>query len=257
MRCRWRTLAALQRQRAATLCLAHLTVRRAPNPSPDRSYHTPVPARHSGKSSPATAGARPGESGSASGLAKPCSATAGAPTPTAAPAKPPPNHNAHAVAELVFGGATHGGIAAWDVAAAAAAATAEADAVSRSGSGSGCRHDGLGGGVGAGGSRAAADATSPQMGLGHGLGHGSPCEGMGCGGRGKMDVGSGERVRPAAGGPVDVPQVLALPEVHQSGVNALCVARYGAAAPPMCSCRAPGIEQAPAGHTPPVLDPTA
>ena len=231
MRCRWRTLAALQRQHGATLCLAHLTVRRAPYPSPDRSCHTPVPARHSAKPSPATTGGRPGDSGLASGLAKPCPATAGAPTPTAAHAKPPPNLNAHAVAELVFGGATHGGIAAWDVAAAAAAATAEADAVLRSASGSGCRHDGLVGGVGAGGSRAAADTTSPDMGLGHGSGHGSPCEGMGCGGRGKTDVGSRERVRPAAGGPVDVPQVLALPGVHQSGVNALCVARYGAAAP--------------------------
>ena len=225
-------MAALQRQRAATLSLTHLTARRSANPNPTGSLGASAPA------SPAAAAPAPGRSrprtyGTSAGVESPNS------TPDSkagAPADAPRLVGVPDMAELVFGGATDGGIAVWDVTAAAAAAIRVSCGVTGGG-----RAD----------SRSAADSTSIQaagacpIDILHSASSSSSLQAA-PGGAASADAG-GERIGLSGaaragsrgdrrgvcgeGEAAEEAQALALPGAHQSGVNALSVARFGAASP--------------------------
>ncbi len=217
---RWREVAVLQQQRrGATLCLAHLAARRPRHPAPDgppvlapaaASAHAAAPAAHSRPGALPGAAPAPGGTVGCGAPAEEAARPSVAARPAAAAAPPPARACAAAgSAHLVFGGATDGSVAAWDVAGAAGRlGAAPGGCASPGGSGRplGARHS----------AAAAAAASDPGA---------RPGWAGGGGARERMR-GPG---RPAAGGLPLVAQALALPAAHQSGVNALCVCAHGAA----------------------------
>lgn len=168
------------------------------------------------------------------------SAGVGSPNPSprsaaGAPADAPRRVDAPDAAELVFGGATDGGIAVWDVTAAAAAATGvSCGAVNGPAHGS-----------------STADSPSPHAASGspanisHSASsssnlHSTPggaasayggVERTGLAGAARAGGAGGRRGVCGEGAAAEVAQALALPGAHQSGVNALSVARHGATRP--------------------------
>jgi hypothetical protein len=220
---RWREVAALQQQRrGATLCLAHLAARRPPDeppaPAPGAApAHAAAPAARSAPGALPGAAPAPGGTMGCGAPAEQAAPPSAAARPAAAAAPPPVRACAAAgSADLVFGGATDGSVAVWDVAG-AAGRLGDAPGGSASPGGSGWF-------TGAGHCASAAAAAS------------DPVAGPGWAG----GAGAGQRVRgrggAAAGGLSLVAQALAHPAAHQSGVNALCVCRHGAA----CAACAPG-----------------
>ena len=219
-------MAALQRQRAATLSLTHMIAHRSADPDPT-GRGASAPASQAA-AAPAPARSQPRTYGT--------SAAVGSPNPSperaaGAPASEPGRVGAPDVAELVIGGATDGGIAVWDVTAAAAAV--------------------------AGVSGLALSAADREQNANHHAAGGRPAHISHCassrstlhsapGGAASADAGVERRGSPGAasargvgdrrgmydeGAAFEVMQALALPGVHQSGVNSLSAARCGAARP--------------------------
>ena len=226
-------MAALQRQRAATLSLTHLTARRSADTNRTHSHGASAPVSQAA-ASPAPARSQPGTYGTAAGVGSPNpspDSTAGA------PAGAPRRVGAPDAAELVFGGATDGGIAVWDVSAAAeAAAGVSCDAASgpaHSSSAAGrepsANHHATGGtpvnvshSVSSNSMlHAPSGAASADAGV----------ERKGLQGAARAGGAGGRRGVCGEGAAAEVAHALALPGAHQSGVNALSVARCGAPCP--------------------------
>ena len=254
-------MAALERQRGATLCLAHLTARRSADLNPAGSRGTSAGASQA-SALPAPGPSQPRSPGMSGGVRSSAEGSYPIPSPdekggvAGAPAGAPQGLMSEPdMAELVFGGATDGGIAVWDVAAAAAAATGPgcgaASGLTRSGrDGSSAAGRAHSAGCNAAGGSAAVAANSTG---GDGILHSAP-GGVRAGGASRVSGGAerggvcgaaragvgGEREGwRGEGAAAEVARALALPGAHQSGVNALSVARCGTArlAPSkFCTC---------------------
>ena len=215
-------MAALQRQRAATLSLTHMTARRSADTGRTDSHGASAPVSQAA-ASPAPARSQPGTYGAAAG--------AGSPNPSpdstaGAPAGAPRRAGAPDAAELVFGGATDGGIAVWDVSAAAeAAAGVGCDAAS------GPAHSSSAAGWEPSANHHAAGGT--PVNASHSVSSSSmlhaPSDAASAGAGVERTGLQGAARAGGEGAAAEVAQALALPGAHQSGVNALSVARCGAA----------------------------
>lgn len=223
-------VAALQRQRAATLSLTHMTARQSAEPNPAGSCGASTPAGQAA-AAPAPGRSQPGTCGTSPGVGNPNPS----PNSTAcAPAGAQRRVSAPDVAELVFGGATDGGIAIWDVTA-ATEAVAGVDGLALSSS---AAHGELiadhhaSGGSPADISHSASSSSSSLPSAPSGAASaGAGVERSGLPGAARAG-GTGDRREVCdEGAAAEVAQVLALSGAHQSGVNALSVAAWGAPRP--------------------------